>query len=384
MLNVISSLPLFVLNKLKAYNKLNRKSFLLLMVITLVSIEPGFVIDGVTAATTVTPPAPKLILTATTPAIVNNKIRSKDGQPISIDISGTDSDRYASVVVGMVQNNTFYTDQNGLTLPPGASLVPDSNYANKATFNWTPPTGTSTSTPTVTLKFRAHDTYWNTSRTQTVTINVEDNVAPTFDEASMAVSQSVAVDTPLSVAITANPDSDQDNVSITANGLPKGAKLSNAKKNQLGQWVSQLKWTPTLDQIGKNAITFTAVDDKLSPAQTTYPIDFVVGYVAAPAFDATMQNVQSAVVNKALKFPLIVNADKYSKHVSIASDTLLPPGAKLSPAKLVKGKWVATMTWKPTAAQLGTSFPVTFSTLDPAAGSIAPVTFNVTFNVNAN
>lgn len=77
-----------------------------------------------------------------------------------------------------------------------------------------------------------------------------------------------------------------------------------------------------------------------------------------------------------------VNTDTYSTGVAISATSLLPSGAKLSAAKKKsKGKWMATMTWTPTAGQAGESFPVTFTAQDSAAGSTS-VTFDTTFTVS--
>jgi hypothetical protein len=374
------------LSKFRTHHKHYRKTYLILPVVMLISTEPGFVIDGVTAATATAAPAhpkPKLHLTAS-PAIVNNTIRSRDEQTITIDISASDVNGPSSLLIGMVQNGYIYSDQSYLLLPDGASFTVDSSDPTKATFSWTPALGTSSTSPRMSFKFGAFDTKWNISKTQTVNINIDDNLAPTFDEASMPASQPVKVDSPLNIPITANPDPDKDNVNISADSLPKGAKLTKAKQNANGQWVSYLKWKPILDQIGTHTITFFATDDKINAAQTSYPMDFVVDYVDAPQFDASMQNVVTATIKKPLKFKVIVNADPYSKQVSISNATLLPPGAKLSKTRKVKGQWVATMIWKPSAAEAGNSYPVTFAVDDPAAGSGSTAATDVTFDVTTN
>lgn len=300
-----SSFMFQLVNQLFSHKAFQRLLMFVVGVLVLVA-EPELVIDGVTAATSApSHPAPKLILTAS-PAAVNNTIRLKDEETVSITLSASDPNGYTTLKVGVVQNGTLYlsSNQSGLSLPAGATLTANSRDSSKATFTWTPPSGTSTSTPIVVLKFQAWNYHWNTKTSQTITFNIDDNLAPTFDEAAFPTQQSVKVNTPLKLPVTVNPDPDDDAVLVSASSLPTGAKLGKAAKKS-GKWVSLMTWTPTLAQVGTNAVTFYATDDKTDPAQTSYPVDFEVGYVTAPSFDSTVLSAVTAKVKKKLSYNVI-------------------------------------------------------------------------------
>lgn len=353
--------------------KIPRKNVIGFMVaLCVICTQPQLVIDGVTAATAPSPPAhpaPTLMLS---PTISNNVIHTKEGQTVTIAMSASDPNGYNTVRVGIQSN-----------LPEGASFVLDPVDESQATFTWTPAIGSATKTPSVVVKFFAQNYHWKpvTQRNQTITIKVDDDAAPSFDQTALSPTQILKVDTPLKLPVVVNPDLDNDTVLLSATDLPAGAKLGKAVRNAKGQWISKLVWTPSLAQIGLNTIIFIATDDSVSPTQVTYPVEFNVGYVAAPSFAVTMPTTKTVVVNKKLSFKVTVNADPYSKLITI-SPTNMPAGATLSSAKKVGKLWQATFSWKPTLAQVGEQL-VTFAATDPAAGTnSAPILADVTFTVN--
>lgn len=347
------------------------------------------VIDGVAGATqssTPPPPAPPNLILNGSVAIKNHTTRVEEGKPLNIDILSTDPVTQRSLTVGVLQNGNLYTDsgQSGLTLPDGATLT--NTGMGSATFSWTPAVGSSATSPSVTLTFASHNAYFGTTTKQVVTILVDDNLAPSFDEGKMSqLPSSVAVDHALSLPITVNADPDNDSVQITSSKLPAGASLGKAVLNAGGQWVSMLNWTPKMTQLGKHyAINLQAVDDQVNPAQASYPLNLSVVPVVAPTFDVSLLAAQNFIVNKKNQYRLIVNADAYSKQVTISVDGVLPKGASLSKAKKVNGQWLALLNWKPSPTQLG-DYPITLIAQDPAAQttSASAARFTVTVSVVA-
>lgn len=370
---------------LTGHKRLARRAKMLLMtiMIAVIVVEPDLVIDGVTAATPPPkPPAPKLVLTSST-AIVNNKIRLLAGQTLTIDLIAADPKGYTNVKAGILDNGVITVDSNSLSQLPGASITEVGGDPAHTLFTWTPQADDALTKPMVVLKFVAVNTHLKTKRTQAITVTIDDNVAPTFNETTTPPQQTITAGILSKILVAANADPDNDAVVITANDLPAGAVLSKTVKNKQGVWVATLSWKPGFEMGGTDMpVTFTAQDDELNPAQTTYPVTFSVVDVTSPSFAASMPGVQNAVGGKKLAFKVIVNPDPHSQTVSISA-TGLPAGAILSKPSKVKGQWVAIMSWKPSAALAGSSFPVTFTAQDTRPGAV-PVLFDVTFNVTAN
>lgn len=324
---------------------------------------------------------PTINLTASS-IISNNVISVIEGQSITINATANDSTGDSTLQVGIIQGGVF---KSTFALPDGETLSIVNNDPTQVKYSWTPSHGAAVTTPTITLAFEALTNTTSTTKTITIAVSADKtsaNLPTSFDKASMLTPQTIKVDTPVKIPVIANPDPDKDKILIAATGLPKGAKLSKAIKSKNGQWVSQMTWTPNLAQLGSNTVTFEATDDRKKPALVTYPVEFIVDYVAAPSFvmPPQMPSEIAGIAKKPLTYKVIVNADPTSKNVLISA-TGLPKGAKLTKAKKVKNQWLSTLTWKPTVTQIGV-FPVTISTQDPAAGG-SMVSKEVTFTISA-
>ncbi|MDD4913986.1 MAG: hypothetical protein PHW13_02965 [Methylococcales bacterium] len=377
--------------------------FLLIAVILTVTFEPAdFMVDAYAGAssTNIVVATPNMSLSTPTgsPGIVTNgnqkTIQAVAGQAVTININTSDPNGYNGYVfAGATQNNQFYyaadsyvySQNGGLYLgTPSTALLPASstvtnhyssvgNYS-QSTFAWTPTqadTGTS-----VTVTFIASNYYQPTtpkSFTQSVTINTVETTTPSF---SMNATQTLLLGVEAKIPVTVIPDTDNDNVLITANSLPTGAVLGTAAKNASGQWVAVLTWTPATDQIGSTTITFSAQDVQETNVVTN-PVTFIVQNNASPVFASSMQAQVTAAQNIPLNYKVVVIPDAQTSDVLITA-TGLPAGAALSSPSLVNNHLVATMTWKPDASQIGTDFPVTFTAEDNVVGAV-PVMFTTTF-----
>lgn len=256
-----------------------RKMLLASLVLGIGGAGNGGFIDAVTAATSTAipaPPPPNLVLQGS-PAIVNNKISAAPGQTVTITATAIDPLGYSTIDVAygnLPATATFQTPQD----------------AAHGIFSWTPAAGTASAN----VQFAAQNYYWQTqSAIQTVTIAVvgpSDNQAPSFD-ASIPLQQSAMVGEKLSFPVTVNPDGDDDKVTLSASGLPKGAKLGAAVKNAAtGKWKAILTWIPTSAQAGQQfAVDFIAKDDSFKPAQTSYAVTFNVQ--AAPVTPTTVKAI---------------------------------------------------------------------------------------------
>ena len=344
------------------------------------------IIDGVTAASGVVVVANPTIKLTATPSIVNNSIQAVAGQPVSITVTATDPNGYyAYVYAGLLQAGCFFAPtattctSSAPVLPANAKMQLTGAYNNIMTLTWTPEVSYSSPFPMI-LQFAAYNTYANAdthTQTSAITINVKDNIAPKFD-ASLSAQQTLVAETLIKLPIIVDPLPDNDTISISANNLPTGSSLSAAAKNAKGQWVSVLSWTPSIAQLGINAVTFTANASQES-AQTSFTIDFNVLDLTTPEFSAAMPSIKKAVVNTRLSYNVIIIPDLHSHDVLLTA-TGLPSGAVLSKPKLSNGQLLATMVWTPNANQLNSSPQVTFTIEDNVPGAI-PVTYTATFNV---
>jgi len=361
------------------YRKLTLRVGLLFFSIFLVSVEPYNVIDGVTAASVIATPTPPVLQITASPNIVNGVVQAQVGQPLTINISGTDPNGYKTLYVGIVESGYLYNVQSSFPtpLPSGAVFQLVGNDPTKATITWTP-TASSANTST-NIEFAALNTYWGTYSLQNIsinTVNAVENNPPSFDAASISTQQSVLVGTQYNIPIIVNPDTDNDNVTMTASNLPNGAVLGGAAINAKGQWVAVLTWTPTSQEIGSQAITFTAQDNQETTV-SSYTVNFTVVNPSHPEFAASMPSLQKAVQNTPLIYNVIVKPDSQTNNVLITA-TGLPQGASLSKPVLSNGQLIAIMTWTPNASQINNTFPVTFTAEDNTAGAI-PVMFKTTF-----
>jgi hypothetical protein len=389
-------------------NLLNSSIALLfaVFIIVVVAIDTDdIVVDAYAGASTTAPvvvatPNISLSTPSGSPAIITNgnqkSIQAVVGNPVTINVNTSDPNGYNGfVIAGATQNNLFYYNANAYLivqggnlytktpsttlLPSGSTLSNKVNSVNNNTqtaFTWTP-TQADTNT-SVAVSFIATNYYYPNSpvsRTQTVTINTVDTTTPSF---SMNAEQTLVMGVAVQIPVTVIPDSDGDNVLISASNLPAGAVLGAAAKNASGQWVAVLTWTPTAAQIGSNIITFVAQDVGETNVASNQ-VTFIVQNNTHPAFAASMPTQVTAAQNTELTYKVTVIPDGQTNKVLLTT-TGLPSGATMSTPVLQNGQLVSTLSWVPEASQIGSHFPVTFTAEDNVAGAI-PVMFTTTFAV---
>ena len=356
----------------------------LLIMLTAVCLEPYDVIDGVTAASVLHPTAVPNIQLSTpsgAPQILNNTVTTAPGQKVTINLVGSDPNGFNGYVYAcIVENQVFYPpNTQGLTLPKGATFKQGANNT-KAIFTWTPPS-TATSSAPVVITFGIYNTYGSTNfNQQTVTLKSIDTTGPSFAP-SMKPQDTVYVGVPVTFPVVVNPDTDKDKVLIASTNLPTGATLTTPAKNSKGQWVSNMNWTPTIDQLGQSNVTFTAQDVNETQSIPNFTTNFTVLNVTTPAFDASMPTQKNAPFGKALTYKIILTPDPHTHHVLISA-TGLPPKAVLSAPTYVNGQVHAHMTWTPTKSELNNNYAVTFTAEDNLAGAQA-VNYDVMFTVTS-
>ena len=390
-------------------NLRNSMMLLLVSILVLVAVSiktDDIVVDAYAGASTTTPvvvatPSITLSTPSGSPAIISNgnqkSIQAVVGTPVTINVNTSDPNGYNSfVLAGATQNNLFYYAANSYIVvqgnvlnlkTPSTSLLPSGgtlsnkyssigNYT-QSSFTWTPTQADSNTS--VTVSFIASNYYYTTapvSRTQAVTISTVDATTPSF---SMNAEQTLIMGVEAQIPVTVIPDTDGDNVLISASNLPTGAVLGAAAKTASGQWVAVLTWTPTSAQIGSHTVTFEAQDAGETNVASNQ-VALVVQNNAHPVFAASMPTLVAAAQNAVLNYKVIVIPDGQTHNVLITA-TGLPSGAILStPVLQQNGQLVATLTWKPEASQIGSSFPVTFVAEDNVVGAV-PVMFAATFTV---
>lgn len=198
------------------------------------------VVGGLTRVT------PDLVLPSPTtqpnrpPALtVPTLLTASEGQTRNIPILVSDPDSTQPVQVT-------------LTSPNFVSLVLIQNVAN---IRLAPPAG---SVGTYPLTVKATDNQ-NASTTVNATLTITGNRAPVL---IVPLAQTASVGQQLAFNVSASdPDADQT-VTFGATGLPSGATLAQTSAN-----TARFTWTPTANQTGNFAVTFTATDNG-SPAMT--------------------------------------------------------------------------------------------------------------------
>ncbi|MBW7992571.1 MAG: hypothetical protein FVQ84_21500 [Planctomycetes bacterium] len=237
------------------------------------------------------------------------------------------------------------TDPNGepitysaYSLPSGATL--DSQTGD---FAWMP---SYTQAGSYSVMFRASDGNSNASETITITVN-NINRTPVLGAIS---DQAVNENTLLSFSVNAT-DPDGQTLTYSVSGLPNGAVLAS----------QTFTWTPTYNQAGTFALTFTADDGQ---AQDSQAITITVNNVnRAPVFTAIGN--KSVWSDDPLTFT-VVATDPDGDTVTYSANTV-PSGATFIPQ---------TFDWTPTPAQIG-SYNVTFYASDGQLQDSEAITINV-------
>jgi len=227
-------------------------------------------------------------------------------------------------------------------LPSGATL--DSQTGD---FAWTP---SYTQARSYQVRFIASDD--NSHDSETITITVSNvNRPPVLGAIS---DPSVDENDLLNISVSAT-DPDGQTLTYSVSGLPNGAVFAS----------QTLSWTPSYDQAGTFAVTFTADDGQ---AQDSQAITITVNNVnRAPVFTAI--DNKSVWSDDPLTF-MIDATDPDSDAVTYSANTV-PSGATFI---------TETFDWTPTAAQIGT-YNVTFYASDGQLQDSEAIT--ITVNVDS-
>ena len=240
-----------------------------------------------------------------------------EGSALNINLSASDADG----------NNLTYSVSGN---PSGSSLSGN-------TFSWTP---TSTQSGSYTVTFTVDDGV-GSSDSETITISVTDkNLSPVL---SAIGDQTVSEGNALNLTLSAS-DPDGDSVTYSVSGNASGSSLSGSNFN----------WTPTLDQSGTYAITFTANDSNGGSDSET--IHITVTNTNQPPI-LTLIGDQTVLEGSALNLTLSATDEDGDNLTYSISNT--PSGSSLS------GN---TFSWTPTNAQSG-SYTVTFAVDDGVGNS---------------
>ncbi len=258
-----------------------------------------------------------------------------EGSALSFSVSASDSD-----------NDTLtYSASN---LPNGASFVSANRY-----FSWTPGSDAAGSYQvTVTVSDGS------ASDSETVTITVANvNVAPVL---AAVGSQNVSEGSTLSFNLNAS-DSDNDNLTYSANNLPAGAALSSA---------GNFSWNPDYTSSGTYSVTFSVSDGSATDSEV---VTIVVANVnRIPVLSSI--GTQSVAEGSSLSFT--ISASDADGDNLIYSASGLPDGAVFNSTS-------HTFSWTPEYADTKNTriYPVAFTVSDGSATDSETVTINVT-NVN--
>lgn len=221
-------------------------------------------------------------------------------------------------------------------LPAGAT------YSNR-TFNWTPGYAQAGSYSTT---FIVSDGHVQDSEAITITVN-NVNRAPSLRSIG---NRSVAENSLLSFSLSAS-DPDGDSLTYSSSSLPSGATFSGPS----------FAWTPTYEQMGSYAVTFTASDGAMQDSETM--TISVTNVNRPPALEAIAN--QSAAHGTPLTFAIGATDPD--------GDTLTYSASGLPTGAIFEGQ---TFGWTPTPSQAGT-YHVTFSVSDGHASDSQNVSIAV-------
>ena len=235
------------------------------------------------------------------------------------------------------------TDPNGEPITYSAQGLPSGATFSNQTFSWTP---SYAQTGSYSITFRASD--GNSLDYETITITVNNiNRAPVLGAIS---DQSVNENTLLSFSVDAT-DPDGEAITYSVSGLPIGAVFA-------GQTFT---WTPSYDQAGAFAVTFTADDGQAQDSQTITIT--VVNVNRAPVLTAIGN--KTAYTDVLLTFT--IDATEPDGDAITYSTGTLPSGATFSDQDF---------DWTPSQSQVG-SYDVTFIVSDGQLQDSETVTITV-------
>nr|HQV32092.1 putative Ig domain-containing protein [Calditrichia bacterium] len=264
--------------------------------------------------------------------------------PSLVDIPAKFVDENAQISFVVDGSDPDKEDMGQLTftasnLPEGATFT-----LTNRTFTWTPTYEQSGVYNTI--EFSITDPQGLSDR-KSVSITVNHvNRPPSIAEVP---NQTTNENLPIAVQLSAtDPDrEDSGQLTFSANGLPEGATLDP----QSGIF----NWTPTYDQSGSYAITFSISDGEFTDST---PMTIAVTHVNRPPVLAQL-SPQSVDENTGLTFTISGSDDDVEDAGKLVfSATKLPEGATFDPA-------ARRFSWTPTFEQSGT-YQVAFTVQDPS------------------
>jgi len=278
--------------------------------------------------------------------IQNQSVRG--GQTLSFTVSASDPDLPA-------QTLTFSLPFGG---PIGASINPTTGA-----FSWTPPAGLPDSTESVTVQVTDSG---GLSAVQSFSIAVAaSNTPPLMSPiAPQTINEGVALTLNLSAT-----DTDQPAQVLTfsaESGAPPGLSVSPA---------GALSWTPTEAQgPGSYQVTVRVTDNGAPPLSATQVVSITVNEVNAPPVLAAIADQTVRAGNPLTVSAAATDSDLPPNPLTYSLGAGAPPGAAINPG-------TGAFSWTPTAAQGGTTVPITIVVTDNAT---PPGTASITFNVEVS
>lgn len=277
-------------------------------------------------------------------ALANQQI--DENKKLHLVISGSDPDKEDAGKLVFSATN----------LPPGSSFTPDSLI-----FSWTPTFEQSGVYSDV--QFSVKDPQGLTDQKSiTITVNHVNRPPQLAEIPPLQGDENQLLQHQL---VGSDPDAeDQGKLTYSATGLPPGATLDA---------VSGLfAWTPTYDQSGEYAITFTVSDGVLKDSKKTA---VTINHINRPPVMADIPP-QTVKENSALTFAVSgSDPDKEDQGKLVYTAENLPAGAVFSAA-------TRTLSWTPTYDQAGIYENISFTVSDPAGLSSTKTAQITVINVN--
>ncbi|MBU3110063.1 putative Ig domain-containing protein [Clostridium lacusfryxellense] len=192
------------------------------------------------------------------------------------------------------------TDADSDTLTYSASGLPTGATFNTSTktFTWTP---TISQVGSYTPTFTVSDGQVTDSETPTITVtsSASTNNAPVINTIG---SKSVVAASALTFVVSAT-DSDGDELTYSANGLPTGATFNTSTKT--------FTWTPTTSQVGSYTPTFTVSDGQVTDSETPN-ITVAAQSSGTKIICSTVAQIQTALTNAAPGDDIVIKAGTYT------------------------------------------------------------------------
>ncbi len=243
-----------------------------------------------------------------------------EGDLLAFTVSATDPDLDALVL-------------SGADLPTGATFADNNDGTGE--FRWTPGYDQAANFEVTLIVTDAGSPA--ESDAQTFTISVGDvNRPPVL---ATIGNRSTDMGVQLNIPMTA-ADPDGDGLSLSAANLPGGARFE-----EMGNGTAEFIWTPSADQTGNHAVTFSATDLGSPAAADSEEITITVGVVNRPPELGAIGN-RTVDAGSALGF-IVTASDPDGDALTFTADA--PDGATF----VDLGDGTAEFSWTPTSNQVG-------------------------------